>query len=85
MNQGEPETTHIDKLFLELSQFSKATTGKEFKAANALKEAKSLVNEIETIWLNEWQSAMGVDTPLSDKAQTKLHQLRQKLYRLGGS
>ena len=35
------ETETIDRLFLELSQFTRATTGKELALANQLAEAKA--------------------------------------------
>ncbi len=50
---GIPETESIDRLFLELSQFTKATTGKELKLIEAIGEARSkamkLGQKIETL------------------------------------
>ena len=37
------ETETIDRLFLELSQFTRATTGKELALANQLAEAKAKI------------------------------------------
>jgi hypothetical protein len=44
------ETETIDRLFLELSQFTRATTGKELALANQLAEAKAkIVRSRETL------------------------------------
>lgn len=50
---GIPDTDAIDRLFLELSQFTKATTGKELRLIKAIGEARSkaieLGQKIETL------------------------------------
>ena len=40
------ETETIDRLFLELSQFTRATTGKELALANQLAEAKAEIERL---------------------------------------
>lgn len=43
---GIPDTEAIDRLFLELSQFTKATTGKELQMIKAIGEARSKAMEL---------------------------------------
>lgn len=39
-----PDTESIDRLFLELSQFTRATTGRELKLIAALREVASITS-----------------------------------------
>lgn len=46
--EGEMETEHIDKLFLELSQFTKATTARELALEERLAVAENAARECYT-------------------------------------
>ena len=58
------ETETIDRLFLELSQFTRATTGKELALANQLAEAKAEIEQLREAlaFYAEW----GIDAPAVD-------------------
>lgn len=46
------ETTNIDKLFLELSQFTRAKTKKELKLENELKDCREFNDKAITLLLH---------------------------------
>jgi len=48
-NTARFDTDTIDHLFLELSQFTKATTGKEIKLTDALKRANDVLRSVSNV------------------------------------
>ena len=57
------ETETIDRLFLELSQFTQATTGKELALANQLAEAKAEIEQLRKILSTVLEACKDVNSP----------------------
>jgi hypothetical protein len=67
---SRPSTQSIDKLFLELSQFTQATTAKEMRLQEALEE---LINACEA---SAWLPALRVRAAM-DKGRALLQRPRE--------
>jgi len=73
-----PDTETIDRLFLELSQFSKATTAKELNLKAELEQAQAVIRDRDEKINRHGAIQLEKDAEL-EQAQARITQLEDRL------